>query len=95
MTVLLVTYQLKNPSKDYKDFYEALKSAPKWWHYLDSTWLIVTEETPKIWYNKIESKIEKGKDSVLFIEVENNYYGLLPRNSWDWIKENLGSPKDV
>lgn len=88
MKVFLVTYELKNPSKDYKGFYETLKSAPKWWHYMDSTWLIATDETITEWSKKIEPKIDVS-DYILIIEVNKRYWGRLPKDSWKWFKENL------
>ena len=53
MSILLVTYDLNKPNQDYETLYEILKSAPSWWHHLDSTWLIRTEETPNQWYQKL------------------------------------------
>lgn len=45
MTVYCVSYDLNKAGQNYNDLYEELKKSPNWWHHLDSTWLIVTNET--------------------------------------------------
>ena len=88
MRVLLVTYVLKQPFANYSGLFETLQTATKWWHYLDSTWLIATNETPKEWYNKFSRFIHKN-DLILIIEVKRNYWGLLPHEAWSWLDENV------
>ncbi len=85
--VYSVTYDLKTPGRDYTPLYEALKKAGKWWHYLESTWLIATDETPNQLYNRLVSTITIS-DRLLIIEVRNNGQGWLPKAAWDWIEEN-------
>ena len=89
MKVLLITYDLKHPKNSYKSFFDVLKSAPKWWHYLESTWLIVSDESPKEWNDKLISNIYET-DRIFIIEVKPNYYGWLTKDSWKWIEKNLG-----
>ncbi len=86
--VLLVSYDLKKPGKDYSDLYQTLKKAKKWWHYLDSTWLLVTDLSPKAWLEKIKPAIDEN-DFVLIIQVTNNYSGWLPKEAWEWIRDNI------
>lgn len=88
MSVLLVSYELKKADDKHKNFFSILKSHAKWWHYLKSTWLIETDETPKILHEKLEKAMDE-EDSILIIEVKKNYYGLLPPEAWDWIEENV------
>ena len=47
MTLYTISYDLKKPDRDYSGLYEAIKSFESWWHYLESTWIIKTEKTPK------------------------------------------------
>lgn len=88
MLVLLVTYNLKS-EKDYSGLYEQLKTAKNWWHYLDSTWLIVTEKSPIDWTKSLRPHIDSVEDSMLIVEIKNNYSGWLSRKAWDWIKREL------
>jgi hypothetical protein len=89
MKVLLVTYDLKQSKESYTNLYAALKTAPYWWHYIESTWLLATEQSPKDWYAKLASTIF-NTDRLLIIEVAPNYWGWLSNDAWDWIKKNLG-----
>lgn len=84
--VLLVTYDLNKPGKDYSSLYKVLKSGGTWWHHLDSTWLIETSEQPVVWYNKISSHVD-ANDNILIIQVQKNYQGWLPEEAWKWIRE--------
>ena len=86
--VYSVTYDLKTPGRDYTPLYAALKTFPKWWHFLDSTWLIATEESPSQVYKRLVSTITQ-KDRLLIIEVRNNAQGWLPKEAWDWINQNV------
>lgn len=89
MKVLLVTYDLKQPKEKYTDLYAVLQTAPYWWHYLESTWLLATDDRPKDWYNKLVTTIFKN-DRLLIIEVKPDYWGWLSSEAWDWIQRHLG-----
>lgn len=86
--ILLITYDLKG-QKDYSGFYEVLKSASTWWHYLDSTWLVKTEDTPTMWLNKLKPHIHEVSDSLFIVEINNNYQGWLPEKAYEWIRQNI------
>jgi len=79
---------------DYVGLIEELKKSPLWWHYLESTWLILTTETAIQLWNRIAKHIHR-KDYVLVIEVRDNTSGWLPKEAWDWIRENVPSPDAV
>jgi len=49
----MVTYELKQPAASYSGIYEVLKSKQSWWHYVGSTWLIATDDTPQGLYDEI------------------------------------------
>jgi len=89
LKVLLITYDLKEPKQQYANFFAEFQKTTKWWHYLESTWLVYTELTPKQWSDTLVPKIY-DKDYLLIIEVTPSYYGWLPKDAWAWIKENLG-----
>jgi hypothetical protein len=87
MKVLLITYDLKDKFIDYSKLFDILKTAPSWWHYIESTWLIATDEPPELWFSKIKNAI--GKDDNLFIvEIKGSQrQGWLSQDAWDWIKK--------
>lgn len=88
MKVLLVTYDLKKSGKNYSDLYETLKKASRWWHYLESCWLLQTALSPQEWFDKIKPHIDDN-DNVLIIEVKADYHGWLPKTAWNWIGDNI------
>jgi hypothetical protein len=79
---------LKADEKFYAAFYNTLKSANHWSHYLESTWLIVTELDTQAWTNKLQDAVYKG-DRFLVVDItDQSRQGLLPQEAWDWIKRN-------
>lgn len=83
----LITYDL-NYNDNYELLEQELKKFEKWWHYLERTWIVVSDDTPKEIWNKIEDKVNKNK-YLLIIEIKKNTNGWLPQKAWDWIKENV------
>lgn len=85
-----ITYDLRTPGRNYNQLYEAIKGSPRWWHFLESTWLIITDETAQQVWQRIGSQIDKN-DFMLIIEVRNNKEGWLPKDAWDWINQHVPS----
>jgi hypothetical protein len=87
---MLVGYDLNRPGQNYAGLFAELKAVPLWWHYLDSTWLLRTEETAVQLRNRLVTHIDAG-DELLVIDVTN------PEAAWSgfdqratqWIKDNL------
>lgn len=89
--VLLVTYDLKTVGKNYTPFYDALKLQGTWWHYLSSAWLIATPNTPQILYTAVAPHLTSS-DFILILPVTRPYWGILPKDAWDWIETHLPKP---
>ncbi len=95
MAVLLVTYNISPKKRDYTPLYEAIKGHPAstWWHYLDSTWLVKTTETPRQMSDRLKPHIDSKNDSLLIVKTRISQgttekpAGWLPREAWDWINE--------
>lgn len=86
--LLIVSYDLRKPGQNYSGLWDELKNSPRWWHYLDSTWLVATSETASQLYNRLLQHLDKG-DSILIIEAGKNIQGWLPQEAWDWIRQEL------
>lgn len=86
-----INYDLSAPDRDYKGLYDTLKEFSGWWHYLESTWIVVADLTPSQIWNKLKPHIDKN-DSLLIIEVRDNVSGWLSKKAWDWIHENVPNP---
>lgn len=83
-----INYDLKKPGRDYSGLFSAIKNCGKWWHYLDSTWLVISNESPNQIWKRLEPYADKN-DYLLIIEVRDNVQGWLPKEAWDWIHENV------
>lgn len=84
--IYAINYDIKKPGQNYQSLYEAIKSCGTWWHYLDSTWLVDTNLTADSIWKKLAPNIDKN-DSVLVIEVTQDYSGWLPQKAWNWMKQ--------
>lgn len=88
MKAYSITYDLKSPNKNYEGVYNAIKQSGKWWHFLESTWLVATNETSQQIWARLQPHLDQN-DFVLIIEVKNDKFGWLPKQAWDWIDENV------
>jgi len=88
MRAFSINYDLKAPGRNYNDLYDAIKATGKWWHYLDSTWIVITNEDPTQIWNRLAGTVDKN-DYLLIIEVLDNVQGWLPKDAWDWIHANV------
>ena len=88
MSAFSINYDLKKPGRDYSGLYDEIKQSRKWWHYLDSTWIVITDETPNQIWNRLEEHVDKN-DYMLIIEVRDNTQGWLPKDAWKWIHANV------
>lgn len=84
--ILLVTYDLKQSAASYGDLFDEMKARESWWHYLSSTWLIATHESPKELSSALRQHIFDG-DRLLVSEL-GGYAGWLPRKAWSWIEKH-------
>ena len=88
MEVYVVSYDLRKPGRDYTGLSEELQHSPSWWHYLDSTWLIVTSESAGKLYNRLAPHLDEG-DSILVVQAGSDRQGWLPKDAWTWIQQNV------
>ena len=88
MNKYLITYELRNDSKDYSGLYQAIKNiSGSWWHYLDSTWIIKgTSLTAHQIFEQLKPYIDIEKDSILIIKIDiTNKQGWLSKKAWEWL----------
>ena len=90
MAAYMITYDLNSVGQKYDEVIKAIKdsSTGAWCSYWKSSYLIKSNLTP----NQISSKIKPhldGNDSLIIIEVKNNYQGWLKETQWKYIRENI------
>lgn len=78
---------------DYQKFKVNLTSAKgliSWWHYLESSYIIVTDST--ISATSITHFVKKHMEFKHFLVVElnlKNHDGWLPQEAWEWIHKHI------
>lgn len=88
MKVYIISYRLQS-KKDYTGLYEQLEALPDWWHYLESTWLVATEQNANQLYNLMRPHLDQEKDDILIIQAGTDMQGWLPKDAWEWIHRNF------
>jgi hypothetical protein len=87
--MLLVTYDvpLTTNANQRKAISDAIQAFGPWWHYLSSSWLVVTDKDANTVGLAIGPHVKatpSGK--LLVVEVDPSaHQGLLPKDAWDWI----------
>jgi hypothetical protein len=88
MRLLLVTFALRNPNKDYSPFFVALRgNALNWWHYIEQTCVVSTQLTADSFAQQLFPHMETT-DSVLVTEIQpHKFQGWLPQAAWSWLND--------
>jgi hypothetical protein len=85
MSIIIVTYDLNSPTRDYTPLFSAIQSQGVWWHNLRSTWLIDTQKTPGQVYEALRHHLEQT-DRILITRMGEGYSGWLSKDAWEWIQ---------
>jgi hypothetical protein len=78
-------------SFDYKQFHDTITTAKgiiNWWHYIESSYIIITENN--INATHVSSFVGKHMKNKHFFVAElnlKNHNGWLPKEAWDWINK--------
>jgi len=84
--VLMVGYDLNRPGQEYGDLMEAIKGYGTWWHHLDSTWFIETDDSPSEVREHLQQFIDNG-DELLVIQAARNWSAIgFKQSAYDWFK---------
>ncbi len=70
--------------------YQELERARSWWHYLDKTWLISTEETLGELVKRLQQHLGPT-DKLLVVKFRGEYAGALPPEAWEWIEQRMSA----
>lgn len=90
--VCMITYDLNKQGQDYENVIQAIKDASTgvWCTFWKSSYLIKTNLTVQQVTDKITPHLD-GNDTLLVIEVKDNYQGWLSKEQWNYIKESIFS----
>lgn len=90
MNTLLIGYDLNKAGKNYEGLIEEIKKASTWWHHLDSTWLVKSDESAKEVRDRLKPHLD-ADDELLVVNITGDvaaWVGFSDRGS-KWLKENL------
>lgn len=90
MKTMLVGYDLNRTGQNYNDLIDRLKQYPNWWHHLDSTWLIKTDNDHKEVRDTLKALID-ANDELLVIDVTGDaaaWAGFSDKGG-TWIRANI------
>lgn len=88
MKSIIIEYDLKNNSSDYKDLYDYIKSFNAWAHITESTWFVKTDSSCVDIRNAI-SKIVEDSDSIFVAELTGVAAWKNVICNSNFLKENL------
>ena len=92
MNTLLVGYDLNTKGQKSKELVDFLESQYNWWHHLDSTWVVMTNQSAVDFLNDL---VHRGfiddNDELFVVNITNDHAawrGFNDRGS-KWLKDNL------
>lgn len=84
----IVSYNLKNYPYTYVPLMLELQRSYNWWHFIDSTWLVLRYETLAELQDKLIPLIFTT-DQLLIMPAKGPASGWLPAEAWKWISDNV------
>ncbi|BCK62648.1 hypothetical protein KAM338_42920 [Aeromonas caviae] len=87
MAVLLVTYDLNKPGKDYNDLLKTIKSYA-WARLSESSYAIKTDQSPQQVFDKLKPFLDQN-DNLYVINLKKPYAGFGPKDVNEWLDNSL------
>jgi hypothetical protein len=85
--VYSISYDLKQPGRNYDDLYDAIKSAGDWAHAMDSLWFIKTTESVDVWSNRLRQVLDQN-DWLFVVDITGqSRQGWMKKEVWDWLNK--------
>jgi hypothetical protein len=86
--IFSISYDLRQPGRNYDDLYKTIKSAPGWAHAMESYWFISTSESVKVWSDRLLKVIDEN-DSLFVVDITGQpHQGWMSEDVWDWLKKH-------
>ena len=89
MAVLLVTYDLNKPGKDYNDLLKAIKNYT-WARLSESSYAIRTDHSSQQVFDKFKPYLDQN-DNLYVISLKKPYAGFGPQEVNTWLENSLTS----
>ena len=89
--VLIITFELKGAGP-YTALFDAIKALGAWWHYLPSTWIVATQQTPEQVWQAMRLHMQDKSDHIFIGTLQSGFHGWLPNDAWEWLKQQGLAP---
>ena len=87
MNVYSISYDLRQPTRDYTSLYEEIKKMGDYFHPLESNWFVRTNWDAQDIYDKLRPYIDDN-DLILIIRVDHSdKQGWMVKNFWEWLRK--------
>lgn len=89
--VYFISYDLKQPGRDYTGVFDSIKAASTgaWAHIMDSAWIIRSDYlSANAVFERIRPHLD-ADDTCIVIEVTKNAQGKLENGIWDYINSAI------
>ena len=84
--IVLITYDLKQPGRNYTPLYEAIKSFGDWQHPLESVWFVEMNDNARLDDVIALLKQNADKNDLFYaVRITGLYQGWLAKSFWNWI----------
>lgn len=87
MPVLLVTYDLNRPGKDYSNLLSAIKKF-SWARLSESSYAVATSLSPQAVFDRLRPYLDTN-DHLYVINLVRPYAGFGPKEVNDWLEQHL------
>ena len=84
--ILLVVYDPNAAGLQKTRLYDTLKKARHWMHYIRGCWMLVTDDEPEPWVDRISPYL--GGSFCFVTRVNEEHQGWLPDKAWAWLARN-------
>lgn len=90
MSILMVSYDLVTPGRDYADLYDALKAYGTWARPVESVWLIETDDTTGDVRDELLQHVD-ANDKLIVLLVDDSEWATynLSAKVGKWLDKNL------
>lgn len=88
MSSYLITYDLNRPGQKHAKVLEKIKSYGTWAMLSESSYVIITHESPRDVYNTFEPYLD-GNDKFYVIKISKPFWGQGSKELNEWLSENL------
>lgn len=89
MVAQLITYDLRQPGRDYTSLFTEIQSLGNWWHCLESVWIVKTNLSSAQVRDRLARCLDSN-DKLLVVKLAGDWATRgLDKDCNDWLQSNL------